>query len=94
LTPNQGKELRQIVMKDPDLNKDGVIRWRCEDPVQQAGRRFGVSEVHPSTMAKWIHRLRLTKLTAPTFHPRKDKAAQQAFKENFSNIVNQNGLLQ
>ena len=44
-------------------------------------------EVHPSTMAKWLHRLRLTKLTARPFHPRKDEAAQQAFKENFKDIV-------
>jgi transposase len=58
LTPNQGEELYQIVVKGPDLNKDGVIRWRCEDLVQQAVSRFGVPEVHPSTMAKWLHRLR------------------------------------
>ena len=40
-------------------------------------------------MAKWLHRLRLTKLTTRPFHPGKDEDAQQAFKENFSNIVNE-----
>jgi transposase len=89
LTPNQSAELHQIVVKGPDLNKDGVIRWRCEDLVQQAVSRLGVPEVHPSTMAKWLHRLRLTKLTARPFHPGKDEAAQRAFKENFSTIVNE-----
>src|ERR1700722_10936398 len=40
-------------------------------------------------MAKWLRRLRLTKLTTRPFHPRKDEGAQQAFKENFSGIVNE-----
>ena len=87
LTPNQAEKLHGIVVKGPDLNKDGVVRWRCVDLVRQACARFHVPEVHPSTMAKWLHRLRLTKLTARPFHPRKDEAAQQAFKENFKDIV-------
>jgi transposase len=89
LTPNQNEELHRIVTKGPDLNKDGVVRWRCVDLVEQCRARFCVPEVHPSTMAKWLHRLRLRKLTARPFHPRKDEAAQQAFKENFSDIVNE-----
>jgi putative transposase len=89
LTPKQGDELYQIVMKGPDLDKDGVARWRCEDLIQQAVDHFKIPEVHPSTMAKWLRRLRLTKLTTRPFHPRKDEDAQQAFKENFSGIVNE-----
>jgi Winged helix-turn helix len=40
LTPNQGEELYQIVMKGPDLDKDGIVRWRCVDLIQQAVDRF------------------------------------------------------
>ena len=58
LTPNQAEELRQVVINGPDLNKDGVVRWRCVDLVKQAAVRFCVREVHPSTMAKWLRRLR------------------------------------
>ena len=67
LTPNQAEELRQVVINGPDLNKDGVVRWRCVDLVKQAAVRFCVREVHPSTMAKWLRRLRLTKMTARPF---------------------------
>lgn len=89
LTPDQHEELHGMVTKGPDLNKDGVVRWRCVDLVRKCSERFCVPEVHPGTMAKWLHRLRLKKLTARPFHPRKDEAAQQAFKQNFSDIVNE-----
>ena len=79
----------QIVEKGPDLDKDGVMRWRRVDLVQQSAAHFGVPEVHPSTMGKWLQRLGLTKLTTRPHHPKKDEAAQQAFKENFKDIVNE-----
>ena len=65
------------------------MRWRRVDLVQQAAARFGVPEVHPGTMGKWLHRLGLTKLTTRPHHPMKDEAAQQAFKDNFKDIVNE-----
>jgi transposase len=87
LTPSQAEELRQVATSGPDLDRDGVVRWRCADLVKQSSARFRVREVHPGTMAKWLRRLRLTKMTARPFHPKKDKAAQAEFKENFKTIV-------
>ena len=63
------------------------MRWRCLDSVKHSSDRFRVREVHPSTMAKWLRRLRLTKMTARPFHPKKNEAAQEDFKENFKAIV-------
>jgi len=87
LTPSQAEELFQLVTSGPDLAKDGVARWRRVDLVKKSAVRFGVREVHPSTMAKWLRRLRLTKMTARPFHPKKNEAAQKEFKENFKTIV-------
>jgi transposase len=87
LTPSQAEELRQVVTNGPELGTDGVVRWRCVDLVKQSAVRFCVREVHPSTMAKWLRRLRLTKMTARPFHPKKNEAAQTAFTENFKTIV-------
>jgi hypothetical protein len=70
-----------------DLGKDGVVRWRCADLVKQSSVRFCVREVHPGTKAKWLHRLRLTKMTARPFHTKKDEAAQNESKGNFKTIV-------
>ncbi len=89
LTPNQAEKLCKIVEHGPDLDKDGVVRWRRVDLVQQSAARFSVPEVHPSTMGRWLHRLDLTKLTTRPHHPKKDEAAQQAFKDNFKDIVNE-----
>lgn len=50
LTPSQAEELREVVKNGPDLNKDGVVRWRCVDLVKQSSARFSVREVHPSTV--------------------------------------------
>jgi hypothetical protein len=77
------------VEKGPDLDKDGVVRWRRVDLVQQSAARFCVPEVHPSTMGEWLYRLGLTKLTTRPHHPKKDEAAQQAFEKNFKDIVNE-----
>ena len=83
LTPSQAEELHEVVVKGPDLKKDGVVRWRCVDLVKHLAERFNVPEVHPSTMGKWLRRLRLTKMTTRPFHPKKDDAAQEEFKRNF-----------
>ena len=87
LTPSQAEDLRAVVVTGPDLNKDGVVRWRCEDLVKQSSARFCVRQVHHSTMARWLGRMRLTKMTARPFHPQKDEEAQEAFKRNFPAIV-------
>jgi transposase len=87
LTPHQAEELRQIATSGPELRKDGVVRWRCVDLVKQSSVRFCVREVHPATMAKWLRRLRLTKMTARPFHPKKNEDAQKEFKANFKAIV-------
>jgi transposase len=89
LTQKQDEEIHTIVEKGPDLDKDGVVRWRRVDLVQQSAARFSVPEVHPSTMGEWLHRLGLTKLTTRPHHPKKDETAQQAFEENFKDIVNE-----
>jgi len=57
-----------------------VVRWRCVDLRQQVARRFNVT-VHESTIGKWLHQLNLTRLQPRPFHPKKDAAAQEAYKK-------------
>jgi hypothetical protein len=65
-----------------------VVRWRRVDLRQEAARRFNVT-VHESTIGKWLHQLGLTRLQPRPFHPKKDAAAQEAFKKNFADLVRQ-----
>jgi hypothetical protein len=81
-------ELCQVVVDGPDLATDKVVRWRIVDLHGVVKRRFSI-DVHPSTVGKWLHQLGLTRLQPWPVHPKKDPAAETAFKKNFANLVNQ-----
>jgi transposase len=76
----QRAELRQLVIDGPDPERDEVVRWRCADLRDEVVRRFHV-EVHESTIGKWLHQLGLTRLQPRPYHPKKDAAAEAAFKK-------------
>jgi transposase len=80
LTEAQMAELRQLVVDGPDLATDKVVRWRIADLHGVVKRRFSV-DVHPSTVGTWLHKLRLTRLQPRPVHPKKDPAAETAFKK-------------
>jgi transposase len=80
LSEAQKQELRELVIKGPDPAKDKVVRWRCVDLRHEIAVRFDI-EVHESTVGKWLHQLGLTRLQPRPFHPKKDAAAQEAFKK-------------
>ena len=80
LTAEQKAELRALVVAGPDPERDKVVRWRCVDLRGEIARRFRV-EVHESTVGKWLHQLGLTRLQPRPCHPKKDLAAQEAYKK-------------
>lgn len=86
LSEPQMAELYALVVKGPDLATDKVVRWRCVDLLAVVKRRFSV-EVHESTIGKWLRRLNLTRLQPRPVHPKKDPAAETAFKANFISLV-------
>jgi transposase len=83
LTPTQMQELHDLVIAGPDLAVHKVIRWRCVDLRGEVTRRFGVT-VDEDTIGRWLRKLRLTRLQPRPFHPKKDAAAQEAFKKTSS----------
>ncbi len=80
LTEAQMNELKEIVIKGPDPKTAKVVRWRCVDLRDEVKRRFGV-RVNERTIGKWLRKLGLTRLQPRPFHPKKDAAAQEAFKK-------------
>lgn len=83
LNPVQMAELKALVVKGPDPEKDNVVRWRCVDLRQEVARRFSVA-VSERTIGKWLRRLGLTRLQPRPFHPKKDAEAQETFKKTLS----------
>lgn len=80
LNADQMAELKALVLKGPDPAKHGVVRWRCVDLREEVARRFSV-QVNERTIGKWLRKLGLTRLQPRPFHPKKDEAAQAAFKK-------------
>lgn len=85
LTVTQMNELRDLVIKGPDPEVHKIIRWRCVDLRAEVQRRFSVS-VCERTIGKWLRKLRLTRLQPRPHHPKKDAAAQEAFKKTSARI--------
>jgi len=80
LTKAQMTELCEIVIAGPDPKTHKVIRWRCVDLRAEVTRRFAVT-VPERTISKWLRKLKLTRLQPRPYHPKKDAAAQEAFKK-------------
>ncbi len=80
LTEAQMSEIRQWVIDGPDPAIHRVIRWRCVDLCGEVERRFAVS-VAKRTMVKWLRKWRFTRLQPRPYHPKRDAAAQEAFKK-------------
>jgi hypothetical protein len=73
-------ELRELVIAGPDAAIRQVVRWRIVDLRDEVARRFGV-KVEEGTVGKWLHKFRLTRLQPRPVHPKKDPAAEAAFKK-------------
>jgi transposase len=81
LSVKQKAALKGIVEAGPDLARDGVVRWRCRDLVCVVERRFGVS-VSEDTIARMLHALGFSHITARPKHPQQKSGAIAGFKKN------------
>ncbi len=81
----QKAELRALVVRGPDPEIHHVVRWRCADLRAEVARLWSV-EVHENTIGVWLGELGLARLQPRPVHPKKDAAAEAAFK-NFASLV-------
>jgi transposase len=80
LTMAHKAELARLVEAGPDLAKDGVVRWRCVDLQAVIKERFGV-DMAERTVGTVLNKLGFRRLSPRPYHPRKDAAAQEAYKK-------------
>jgi putative transposase len=80
LTAVQMAELKELAIKGPNPETDKVVRWRCVDLREVVARQFSVT-VTERTIGKWLRQFELTRLQPRPSHPKKDEAAQAAFKK-------------
>jgi transposase len=80
LSPEQQNKVAEWLEQRPQLERDGVVRWRCIDLQRRIKVAFAV-DLHESTVGRMLHRLHFTRLQPRPYHPKKDAAAQEAFKK-------------
>ncbi len=79
LSAAQEAELDRWVEEGADLERDGVVRWRCCDLRARMEREFGI-RFHERTVGKLLAKLRFRRLSVRPRHPESDPAAQAAFR--------------
>ena len=80
LNSEQKAELARMVRDGPELEADGVVRWRCIDLKRKIEDRFGVV-MHERTVGKQLAALGFRRLSVRPQHPRSDPVVQEAFKK-------------
>ena len=80
LTAEQMAVLKALTIAGPDPETAKAVRWRCVDLREEVARRFSVT-VTEGTIGKWLRKMDLTRLQPRPYHPKKDAAAEEAFKK-------------
>jgi transposase len=79
LSAEQEAAVDRWVEQGPELERDGVVRWRCRDLQERIGREFGV-RMPERTPGQLLAKLRFRRLSVRPRHPETAPAAQAAFK--------------
>ena len=80
LTAAQESEVADWVRAGPELETDGVVRWRRSDLGRKIAATFGV-HLHERSVGKLLHRLGFRHLSVRPRHPQADPSAQEAHKK-------------
>lgn len=80
LSDDQMCELSQIIETGPDLETDGVIRWRRIDLARVIEERFGVVYAERS-ISRLLAELEFSHMSARPQHPEQDGVVIDAFKK-------------
>ena len=80
LSDDQLRELAAIVETGPDVQNDGVVRWRRVDLQAVIKERFGV-EYGERWVSQILHDLGFSHMSARPQHPKQDARVIEAFKK-------------
>jgi transposase len=82
LTPEQEREVAELVRKGPDLAEHGVVRWRRIDLSRVIEQRYGVKLAERS-VGSLLRRLGFRRISVRPRSPQQDAATQEAHKKTF-----------
>ena len=79
LSPPQQADVARWMREGPDIETDGVVRWRCVD-IQERIERVLRVRLHERSVGKLLRRLGFSHISARPRHPKADAAAQASFR--------------
>ena len=80
LSPEQEREVAELVRSGPDLAKHGVVRWRRIDIARVIEQRYGIKLAERS-VGDLLRRLGFRRISVRPRCPEQDTAAQDAHKK-------------
>ena len=80
LTGEQKAELMAWVQAGPNVEEDGLVRWRLVDLAARIKERFSVS-MQARSVGRILHGLNFRRISVRPRHPKADLAAQEAHKK-------------
>ena len=84
LSEDQLAQLAQWVRQGPDLQKDGIVRWRLSDLAVRISQEFHVA-IAEGGVGKILRRLGFSHISVRPRHPRQDTQALEAHKKTLPN---------
>ena len=78
LSGEQQAEVADWVEQGPDLERDGVVRWRCVDLQRRIKQEFAV-QLHERTVGKLLRKLSFRRLSVRPQHPQSKPEEQADF---------------
>jgi transposase len=82
LSAEQQATVADWVEQGADLERDGVVRWRCIDLKQRIEADFDV-HLHERTIGKLLRKRSFRRLSVRPQHPQSDPEAQASFRRTF-----------
>jgi transposase len=79
LSEDQQVQIAQWVEEGLDLERDGVVRWRCVDLQKRIREEFAV-ELHERTVGKLLRKLSFRRISVRPQHPQSEPEEQAVFK--------------
>ena len=80
LTEAQWDDLARVIRAGPDIQKDGVARWRQVDLRDWLAREHGIN-CHERTIVKWLKQLGFAHITSRPKHLKNKPEALELFKK-------------
>jgi transposase len=78
LTAEQQAKVVEWVEQGPNLERDGVVRWRCVDLQRRIAQAFAV-QLHERTVGKLLRKLSFRRVSVRPRHPQSKPEEQAVF---------------